>query len=59
MVGAALRAAVSGLRKARRSRSKMRREFRILETMMGHDGNSPLKFSANDDEALKGLLAGP
>ena len=55
-VGAAFRAVVSGLRQAMMARATIKSEFRIDQTMMQAAGNNPLKFSADDDDALAGLL---
>ncbi|HVZ09619.1 type VI secretion system-associated FHA domain protein TagH [Rhodopila sp.] len=55
-LGAAFRALVAGLRQALITRSSTKREFRIGATMIQVQGNNPLKFSANDDDALIGLL---
>ncbi|WP_458096274.1 type VI secretion system-associated FHA domain protein TagH [Roseomonas sp. WA12] len=54
--GAALRAAVSGLRQALIARASIKGEFRIEQTMIRASGNNPLKFSAGDDDALAALL---
>jgi type VI secretion system FHA domain protein len=55
-LGAAFRATVSGIRHALIARSEVKREFRIETTMIRTRGNNLLKFSANDDDALAGLL---
>lgn len=55
-LGAAFRALVSGIRQALIARSGMKREFRIEATEIRTHGNNLLKFSANDDDALVGLL---
>jgi len=55
-LGAAFRALVSGLRLALIARSSIKGEFRIEQTMIRSRGNNPLKFSADDDDALLGLL---
>ena len=54
--GAALRAAVSGLRQALIARASIKGEFRIEQTMIRTTGNNPLKFSAGDDDALLAML---
>lgn len=56
MLGAAFRAAISGLRQAMIARAAIKSEFRIEQTMIRSRGNNPLKFSADDDDALKALL---
>nr|WP_294553781.1 type VI secretion system-associated FHA domain protein TagH [uncultured Rhodopila sp.] len=55
-LGGAFRALVSGIRQALIARSEVKREFRIEATMIQRRGNNLLKFSANDDDALIGLL---
>ena len=55
-LGAAFRAVVSGLRQAMIARSAVKGEFRIEQTMIRSRGNNPLKFSADDDDALAALL---
>ena len=55
-LGAAFRAAVAGLRYALIARAEIKGEFRIEQTMIRRQGNNPLKFSADDDDALAALL---
>jgi len=55
-LGAAFRALVSGLRMTLIARSAIKGEFRIEQTMIRARGNNPLKFSADDDDALTALL---
>ncbi|HKS88970.1 MAG TPA: type VI secretion system-associated FHA domain protein TagH, partial [Stellaceae bacterium] len=55
-LGAAFRAMVSGLRQAMIARAAIKGEFRIEQTMIRARGNNPLKFSADDDDALSALL---
>jgi type VI secretion system FHA domain protein len=55
-IGAAFRATVSGIRQALIARSSIKGEFRIEQTMIRARGNNPLKFSADDDDALSALL---
>ena len=55
-LGSAFRALVSGLRLAMIARSAIKGEFRIEQTMIRSRGNNPLKFSADDDDALVALL---
>jgi type VI secretion system FHA domain protein len=55
-LGAALRATVSGIRQALIARSSIKGEFRIEQTMIRARGNNPLKFSADDNDALGALL---
>jgi predicted component of type VI protein secretion system len=55
-LGTAFRAVVSGLRAVLIARATIKSEFRIEQTMIRARGNNPLKFSANDDDALTALL---
>ena len=55
-LGAAFRAFVSGLRQALIARGAIKGEFRIPRTMIQRTGNNPLKFSADDDDALVALI---
>ena len=55
-LGSAFRALVSGLRSVLIARATIKSEFRIEQTMIRARGNNPLKFSANDDDALTALL---
>jgi type VI secretion system protein ImpI/type VI secretion system protein len=55
-LGAAFRALVSGLRQTLIARAAIKGEFRIEQTMIRRVGNNPLKFSADDDDALVALL---
>jgi predicted component of type VI protein secretion system len=55
-LGAAFRAVVSGLRAVLIARAAIKGEFRIEQTMIRARGNNPLKFSADDDDALSALL---
>lgn len=54
--GAALRAAVNGLRSLLIARADVKREFRIEQTMLRAAGNNPLKFAATDEAAMAALL---
>ena len=55
-LGAAFRELVSGLRRALIARAAVKGEFRIEQTIISARGNNPLKFSADDDDALAALL---
>jgi len=55
-IGAAFRAMVSGIRQAVMARASIKGEFRIEQTMIRARGNNPLKFSADDEDALSALL---
>ncbi|MBU6449961.1 MAG: type VI secretion system-associated FHA domain protein TagH, partial [Rhodospirillales bacterium] len=45
-----------GIRQALIARAAIKGEFRIEQTMIRARGNNPLKFSADDDDALTALL---
>jgi type VI secretion system FHA domain protein len=55
-LGAAFRVVVSGLRSIMIARATIKGEFRIGQTLIRASGNNPLKFSADDDDALAALL---
>jgi type VI secretion system protein ImpI/type VI secretion system protein len=56
-LGAAFRAVVAGLREAMVARASVKGEFRIEQTMIRSRGNNPLKFAADDEDALSALLS--
>ncbi len=55
-LGAAFRTVVIGLRRMMIARAAIKAEFRIDQTMIQATGNNPLKFAADDDDALAALL---
>ena len=55
-LGAVFRAFVGGLRQALVARAAIKGEFRIEQTMLQAQRNNPLKFSADDGDALAALL---
>lgn len=55
-LGAAFRAFVGGLRRIMIARAAIKGEFRIDQTMIQAIGNNPLKFSADDQDAMAALL---
>jgi type VI secretion system FHA domain protein len=55
-LGAAFRAFVGGLRRVMIARAAIKGEFRIDQTMIQAIGNNPLKFSADDQDAMAALL---
>ena len=55
-LGAAFRAVVGGLRQAMIARAAIKGEFRIEQTIIRSRGNNPLKFSADDEDALAALV---
>ena len=56
VLGKAFRNLVAGLRAVLIARAQIKSEFRIEQTMIQARGNNPLKFSADDDDALAALL---
>ena len=55
-IGAAFRAMVRELRRSMMVRAAIKNEFRIEQTMIRVSGNNPLKFAADEDDALAALL---
>lgn len=55
-MGETFRVLVSGLRAVLIARAEIKSEFRIEQTMIRARGNNPLKFSANDEDAIAALL---
>jgi type VI secretion system protein ImpI/type VI secretion system protein len=55
-LGAIFRQMIYGLRRVMIARAKLKSEFRIEQTAIRSHGNNPLKFSANDDDALAALV---
>jgi type VI secretion system protein ImpI/type VI secretion system protein len=55
-LGRSFRSVVSGLRGTMIARAAVKGEFRIGQTVIRAGGNNPLKFSADDDDALAALL---
>lgn len=55
-LGEAFRALVTGLRSVLIARASIKSEFRIEQTLIRARGNNPLKFSADDDDAISALL---
>ncbi len=56
VLGTTFRAFVSGLRQALIARAAIKGELRIEPTLIRSRGNNPLKFSADDDDALTALV---
>lgn len=54
--GAAFRAMVEGLREVLMTRSSIKGEFRMNQTMIQSGGNNALKFSISGEHAVKALL---
>lgn len=57
-LGVIFREMVYGLREVMIARAKLKGQFRIEQTGIRTRGNNPLKFSANDDDALSALMSG-
>jgi type VI secretion system FHA domain protein len=57
-VGTMLRTMVDRLREIQAARGSIKREFRILATMVNPEDNNPIKFSATNEAALRSLLTG-
>ncbi len=58
-VGATFRQMVEGMREVLMTRSSIKSEFRIDQTMLKAKENNPLKFSTSGEEAMKALLQKP
>lgn len=54
--GAIMRELVTGIREILMTRSSIKSEFRIEQTMIAAGGNNPLKFSVSPEQALEALL---
>lgn len=54
--GAIMRVLVTGIRDILMTRTSIKSEFRIEQTMIGAGGNNPLKFSVSPDQAIEVLL---
>jgi type VI secretion system FHA domain protein len=57
-VGTMLRTMVDRLREIQAARGSIKREFRILATMVNPEDNNPIKFSASNEAAVRSLLTG-
>jgi type VI secretion system protein ImpI/type VI secretion system protein len=57
--GAALHAAVAGMRALLIARANVKREFRIEQTLLQASGNNPVKFAPDDEAAVQTLLTSP
>ena len=57
-IGQVMRELVSGLRRVLIARAAVKGEFRIEQTMISARGNNPLKFAADDEDALAALIGG-
>lgn len=55
-LGRVLRVLVGGTQEVLRTRTSIKSEFRIAQTMIAPRGNNPLKFSANPAEAIQSIV---
>ena len=55
-VGRVLRAMITGLREILMTRTSIKSEFRIDQTMISMGGNNPLKFSVSPEQAIEALV---
>ncbi|MCU9849877.1 type VI secretion system-associated FHA domain protein TagH [Defluviimonas sp. WL0024] len=55
-MGRILRAMITGLREVLMTRTSIKSEFRIDQTMIGAAGNNPLKFSISPEQAIEALV---
>ena len=51
-----LKTMVTGIREILMTRTSIKGEFRIDQTMIGADGNNPLKFSMSAEQALEAMV---
>lgn len=55
-MGRVMRTLVTGLREILMTRTSIKSEFRIEQTMIGAGGNNPLKFSISPDQAIEAIV---
>ncbi|WP_338153291.1 type VI secretion system-associated FHA domain protein TagH [Pseudophaeobacter leonis] len=55
-MGRVLQALVTGLREILMTRTSIKSEFRIEQTMISAGGNNPLKFSITPEQAIEAML---
>lgn len=55
-MGRVMRAMITGLREILMTRSSIKSEFRIDQTMISAKGNNPLKFSVSPEQAIEALV---
>ncbi|WP_425093574.1 type VI secretion system-associated FHA domain protein TagH [Tropicimonas sp. S265A] len=58
-LGATMRALIVGIREILMTRSAIKGEFRMGQTVIRQTGNNPLKFSISDDEAVERIAKPP
>lgn len=55
-MGRVMRTMITGLREILMTRTSIKSEFRIEQTMISAGGNNPLKFSISPDQAIESLV---
>ncbi|MEP5729424.1 MAG: type VI secretion system-associated FHA domain protein TagH [Sulfitobacter sp.] len=55
-MGRVMRTMITGLREILMTRTSIKSEFRIEQTMISSGGNNPLKFSISPDQAIEALV---
>jgi type VI secretion system protein len=55
-MGRVMRTMITGLREILMTRTSIKSEFRIEQTMISAGGNNPLKFSISPDQAIEALV---
>lgn len=55
-MGRVMRTMITGLREILMTRTSIKSEFRIEQTMISSGGNNPLKFSISPDQAIEALI---
>ena len=55
-LGGTLRAMIIGLREILMTRTSIKSEFRIDQTMINKGGNNPLKFSVSPEQAIEAMV---
>ncbi|TDL85194.1 type VI secretion system-associated FHA domain protein TagH [Meridianimarinicoccus aquatilis] len=58
-MGHVMRILVKGLREVLMTRTSIKSEFRIQQTVIGSGGNNPLKFSVSPEQALEAMIKPP
>jgi type VI secretion system FHA domain protein len=55
-IGSVLRLMIEGIREILMTRTSIKGEFRINQTMIGAGGNNPLKFSISPEQAVEAMV---
>ena len=55
-LGSTLKAMITGLREILMTRTSIKSEFRIEQTMVNVGGNNPLKFSVSPEQAIEAMI---